>query len=99
MTVPAATVPDNDAVLLATVRDYPRWSACILDLVGRAIVKAMAGTETLPIRREVLAPAVASLHSRTTPSPVRRGVALAWRISGRAAHPGHSFFNTRRCGR
>lgn len=34
----------------AAVRRYPRWSASVWDLVGRAIAKSLSGQERLPVR-------------------------------------------------
>ncbi|WP_324781135.1 hypothetical protein [Thiobacillus sedimenti] len=55
--------PDYDCVLYAddlpgsirsTVRRYPRWSATVWDLVGRAIASALSGRERLPRRPDPL---------------------------------------------
>lgn len=39
----------------ARLRRYPRWSASVWDLVGRAIAKSLSGQERLPRRHDPVA--------------------------------------------
>lgn len=54
---------ENLPSLSAELRDYPRWSASVWDLVARAISVALTGREESPTR-----PTLAVSHHHASPS-------------------------------